>query len=125
MIGDAIETWFAQPQNAALAAKLRARQVSPSEPEERPSEGPLAGKRVCVTGKLTRPRSEIQRMIEQAGGQFVNTVGKSTDYLVAGADVGKTKLTAARKAGVVVIDEPGLDALIAGQLPEPVAPEPD
>ncbi len=123
VIGDAIEAWFAQPQNAALVAKLRARGVAPAEPEERIGVGPLAGKRLCVTGKLTRPRSEIQQMIEQAGGQFVTTVGKSTDYLVAGADVGKTKLTAAKKAGVIVIDEPGLDALIAGQSPEPVIPE--
>ena len=67
-----------------------------------------------MTGKLARPRSEIQRLIEEAGGLFVTSVGKSTDYLVAGADVGKTKLTAAKKAGVTVIDEPGLDALDRG-----------
>ena len=60
-----------------------------------------------MTGKLARARSEIQRLIEEAGGLFVTSVGKSTDYLVAGADVGKAKLTAAKKAGVVVIDEAG------------------
>jgi DNA ligase (NAD+) len=124
VIGDAIEAWFAQPQNAALVAKLRARGVEPAEPEERAVEGPLAGKRLCVTGKLQRPRSEIQRMVEEAGGLFVTSVGKSTDYLVAGADVGKTKLTAAKKAGVTVIDEAGLDALIAGAEPTPVPTEP-
>jgi DNA ligase (NAD+) len=118
VIGDAIERWFAQPASARLVAKLRARGVAPSEPDDRRgSEGPLAGKRVCVTGKLSRPRSEAQRQIEAAGGTFVTAVGKSTDYLVAGADVGKAKLTAAKKTGVVVIDEAGLDVLLAGGVP--------
>jgi DNA ligase (NAD+) len=119
VIGDAIERWFAQPANARLAVKLRERGVAPSEPDDRRAgEGPLAGKRVCVTGKLSRPRSEAQRLIEAAGGVFVTAVGKSTHYLVAGADVGKAKLTAAKKAGVVVIDEAGLDTLLAGGAPE-------
>jgi DNA ligase (NAD+) len=125
VIGDAIERWFAQPPNARLVAKLRERGVSPSEPDDRKAgQGPLAGKRICVTGKLTRARSEAQRQIEEAGGTFVTAVGKSTHYLVAGADVGKAKLTAARKAGVVVIDEAGLDALLAGREPTPTQPAP-
>jgi DNA ligase (NAD+) len=120
VIGDAIERWFAQPQNARLVARLRERGVAPGEPDDRKERtGPLAGKRICVTGKLTRARSEIQRLIEEAGGVFVTAVGKSTDYLVAGADVGKAKLTAAKKAGVVVIDEPGLEALLTGAPPPP------
>ncbi len=120
VIGDAIERWFAQPPSARLVARLRERGVSPSEPDDgKTGEGPLAGKRICVTGKLARARSEAQRQIEEAGGTFVTAVGKSTDYLVAGADVGKAKLTAAKKAGVVVIDEAGLDVLLAGGTPAP------
>jgi DNA ligase (NAD+) len=114
VIADAVAAWFADPDNARLIARLRARGVEPHEPEERASgTGPLAGKRLCVTGKLSRPRSEIQQIIEAAGGLFVASVGKSTDYLVAGADVGKSKLDAAKKAGTQVIDEDGLAALIA------------
>jgi BRCT domain type II-containing protein len=41
-------------------------------------------------------------------------VTKKTSYLVAGADTGKAKLEAATKHGVPVIDEAGLDALLAG-----------
>jgi DNA ligase (NAD+) len=120
VIGEALAVWFADPQNAALVAKLRARGVSPREPDDkRPGDGPLAGKKFCVTGKLTRARSTIQKLIEDAGGMFVASVGKSTDYLVAGADVGKTKLDAAKKAGTQVIDEAALDLMIQGSaLPE-------
>ena len=115
VIADAVAAWFAEPDNARLISRLRARGVEPHEPEERPrGTGPLAGKRLCVTGKLARPRSEVQHMIEEAGGLFVASVGKSTDYLVAGADVGKAKLDAAKKAGTEVIDEATLEAMIRG-----------
>jgi len=77
--------------------------------------GPLAGKKVCVTGKLSRPRSDIQAEIEAAGGRFVASVGKSTDILVAGADVGKAKLDSARKLGTLIVDEDGLARILRGE----------
>ena len=110
VIADAVDAWFANPEDARLVEKLRARGIAPAEPEEKATgAGPLGGKRFCVTGKLSRPRSEIQRLIEEAGGVFVSSVGKSTNYLVAGADVGKAKLDGARKVGTAVIDEAVLD----------------
>jgi DNA ligase (NAD+) len=115
VIGQAVGEWFADPDNARVIAKLRARGVAPVEPQAKPAgAGPLGGKKFCVTGKMSRARSDVQRMIEEAGGLFVASVGKSTDYLVAGADVGKTKLEAARKAGTTVIDEGALEKMIAG-----------
>jgi NAD-dependent DNA ligase len=39
-------------------------------------------------------------------------VSKKTTYLVAGADTGKTKLEAAQKHGVTVIDEVELEKLL-------------
>lgn len=116
VIADAVEAWLAEPANVALVDKLRARGVSPSEPSERRlAPGPLAGKRVCVTGTLSRPRSVVQKAIEDAGGKFVTSVGKTTDLLVAGGDVGKSKLDAARKHGVRVIDEADLGRILSSQ----------
>ena len=115
IIGDAVDAWFCHPDNQTLVQKLRARGIAPTEPSgPARREGPLGGKKFCVTGKLTRARSELQRMIEAAGGVFVTSVGKSTDYLLAGADVGKTKLEAARKAGTTIIDEAAFEAMVAG-----------
>lgn len=112
VIADAVERWWAEPQNNQLVAKLKLHGVTPIEPEERRIEGPLSGKRVCVTGTLARPRAEIQQTIEAAGGTFATSVGKTTDILVIGADVGKTKLDAAKKFGTLVVDEAGLQDLI-------------
>jgi len=124
VIGEAVRAYVADPDNARLLARLRERGVSPVEPVARVvTTGPLAGKRVCVTGKLSRPRSEIQAEIEAAGGRFVSSVGKSTDILVAGADVGKAKLDSARKLGTTVLDEEGLARVLRGEPEAPPAPD--
>jgi DNA ligase (NAD+) len=115
VIAEAMRAFVTDPDNARLLARLRERGVSPVEPVARAAtSGVLAGKKVCVTGKLSRPRSEIQAEIEAAGGQFVSSVGKSTDLLVIGADVGKAKLDAARKVGTQIIDEAELARVLAG-----------
>jgi len=116
VIADALAAYMDDEVNARLLARLRERGVSPTEPlPRRVGDGPLAGKRICVTGKLLRPRSDIQRDIESAGGQFVTSVGKNTDILIAGADVGKSKLESARKLGTRVVDEDGLARLLRGE----------
>jgi DNA ligase (NAD+) len=118
VIAEAMRAYVADPAQARLLARLRERGVSPTEPVARvATTGVLAGKKVCVTGKLSRPRSEIQAEIEAAGGQFVTSVGKSTDILVAGADVGKAKLDAARKLGTQIFDEAELARILAAPAP--------
>ena len=84
-----------------------------------PSEGPLVGKTVVLTGtlpNLTRP--DATALIEAAGGKVTGSVSKNTDYLVAGADPG-TKLTKAQELGTEILDEPGLLELTGA--PEPAA----
>jgi DNA ligase (NAD+) len=76
--------------------------------------GPLAGKTLVVTGTLSAPRADVQKRIEAAGGKVAGSVSKKTSYLVAGADTGKSKLEAAHKHGVAVIDEVELEKLLGG-----------
>ncbi|MGZ3428979.1 MAG: NAD-dependent DNA ligase LigA, partial [Polyangia bacterium] len=61
----AVSDFFADERHRAVLRKLMARGVSPSEPKI-VREGPLGGVRVCVTGTLSRPRSDIQAAIEAA-----------------------------------------------------------
>jgi DNA ligase (NAD+) len=114
----AVSDFFADERHRAVLEKLMARGVSPSEPKPTHS-GPLAGVRLCVTGTLSRGRGEVQAAIEAAGGVFDKTVKKGTTYLVAGADVGATKLKDAQKKGVRVIDEAALERLLRGETLDP------
>ena len=78
----------------------------------RSSEGPLAGKRVVITGTLSRPRDHFIERLEAAGGTFTSSVSKNTDYVLAGEEAG-SKLERARDLGVPVIDEAGFDELLS------------
>src|SRR3712207_7962319 len=49
--------------------------------EIRASEGPLAGKRVVITGVLSKPRDHFIERLEGAGGAFTSSVSKNTDYV--------------------------------------------
>jgi DNA ligase (NAD+) len=109
-----VSRFFAEPRNRAVLEKLMARGVSPVEPRVERT-GPLAGVRICVTGTLSKPRGEVQAAIEAAGGTFEKSVKKGTQYLVAGADVGATKLKDAEKKGTRVIDEAALEKLLRGE----------
>jgi len=114
IIARAVDRFLRDPHVATVLDKLLERGIDPAEPVVETSAGPLAGKTLVVTGTLSSPRSEIQARIEAAGGKVAGSVSKKTTYLVAGADTGKTKLEAAQKNGVQVIDEAELEKLLSG-----------
>ncbi len=115
VIAVAVDRFLRDPHAQLVLDKLAARGLDPEEPvAARATEGPLVGKTLVVTGTLSRPRAEVQARIEAAGGKIVGSVSKKTHYLVAGADTGKTKLEAAEKHGVPVLDEAALEALLNG-----------
>ncbi|MFB7864842.1 NAD-dependent DNA ligase LigA [Streptomyces sp. NPDC056069] len=102
---------------APVIDKLIAAGVNMSEPE-RPgvatpvvAEGPLAGRTVVVTGRMTGRlegygRTQMNELIERAGGRAGSSVNAKTTYLVAASSPsGKpsSKATAALKLGVEVL----------------------
>ena len=77
-----------------------------------PSEGPLAGKTLVLTGTLPDlTREQATERIQAAGGRVTSAVSKKTSYLVAGESAG-SKLEKARRLHVPVLDEEGLLALL-------------
>jgi DNA ligase (NAD+) len=77
-----------------------------------PSGGPFAGKRVVITGTLSRPRGYFVERLEEAGGTFTSSVSKNTDYVLAGEEAG-SKLERANALGVPVLDEPAFEELLS------------
>jgi DNA ligase (NAD+) len=66
----------------------------------------LLGKVFVITGTLSKPRSEIESLIKQAGGSVSSSVTTKTSYLVCDAgDSNSTKSRRARELRVPIIDE--------------------
>jgi DNA ligase (NAD+) len=77
-----------------------------------PSQGPLAGMTLVLTGTLPDwTREYATERIHAAGGRVTSAVSKKTDYLVAGESAG-SKLEKARRLHVPVLDEDGLRRLL-------------
>jgi DNA ligase (NAD+) len=96
----------------ALIDDLRELGLRFAEDGPAPSEGPLAGKTIVLTGTLPElSREQATERIMAAGGRVTSTVSKKTDYLLAGASPG-SKLQKAERLGVAVLDEAALRGLL-------------
>lgn len=74
---------------------------------------PLTGLNFVVTGVFDAGRKHIEEMIPQYGGSLKSAVSKKTHYLVAGQDVGRTKIDKAAACGTKVISEKEFFELIS------------
>ncbi len=112
--------YFCSDAGQQVAATLSGLGINPATPGytegRQVAEGPLAGKTFVLTGALSRPRPEFERLIAAAGGKATGSVTKKTDYLVAG-EGGGSKRDKAAKLGVPIIDESTLLQLMEGGQP--------
>ncbi len=103
-----IRTQLHDERMLALIEDLRERGLCFEEEGPPPSEGPLAGKTLVLTGTLPDfSREEATERILAAGGRVTGSVSKKTDFVVAGETPG-SKLEKAQRLGVTVLDEAGL-----------------
>ncbi|QOD83500.1 NAD-dependent DNA ligase LigA [Chromobacterium haemolyticum] len=97
----------------ALAALVD--EILAALPAQATAAGVLEGKTLVLTGTLpTLSRDQAKELIEAAGGKVSGSVSKKTHYVVAGAEAG-SKLAKAEELGVAILDEAGLQALLAGE----------
>ncbi|CUA99039.1 NAD-dependent DNA ligase LigA [Thiomonas bhubaneswarensis] len=114
-VAQSIRTFFDQPHNREVVEQLRACGVHWDETApDVDAPKPLSGKTLVLTGTLpTLSREQAKALIEAAGGKVAGSVSKKTDFVVAGAEAG-SKLAKAEELGVTVLDEAGLQSLLAG-----------
>ena len=110
VVAESVAAWFADDDNLAMLDKFNSLGVKPYFEMK---EGKLAGLNFVVTGALeTMGRDEAAEKIRSLGGTFQTSVGKDTDYLVAGGKVGGSKLKKAEQYGTKVINEKELLELL-------------
>jgi DNA ligase (NAD+) len=109
-----IRAQLADERMRSLIDDLRGQGLRFHEEGPPPSQGPLAGMTLVLTGSLPEwSREQATERIAAAGGRVTGSVSKKTDYLVAGESPG-SKLEKAERLGVKVLDEAGLRKLVEG-----------
>ncbi len=104
IVAESILAFFADEDNLALLDRLKELGVEPVYQDT--SGGKLNGLSFVVTGTLdSMGRDVAAEKIRALGGEFHSSVVKTTNYLVAGHNTGKSKLEKAAKYGTEVIDE--------------------
>jgi DNA ligase (NAD+) len=117
IVGQQIHEQLQDDAMRSLIEDLRLLGLRLEEEGPPPGEGPLAGKAVVLTGTLpTLTREQATERILAAGGRVTSAVSRRTDYVVAGEAAG-SKLEKAERLSVPVLDEAGLEALLAGEAP--------
>lgn len=107
-IAQSLVDWFAVPQNRALVERLRAvgLQFELSEAQLAGTSDKLAGLSIIISGTFEKhSREELKAMIEQHGGKNVGSISKNTSYMLAGENVGPSKLEKVQKLGIPIISE--------------------
>ncbi len=108
-----VAEWFADEDNRRLVEELRTLGLTLSAGEaEKPVEGPLTGRQYVITGTLEGfSREEAKDALEALGAKVSDSVSKKTAGVIVGENPG-TKVAKAQKAGVPVLGEADLRALL-------------
>lgn len=114
VMADEIVSFFADEHNAAALDKLLEQiHVRNAETTAPVADGPLAGKKVVLTGTLSKyTRDTARDILERMGATVTGSVSAKTDIVLAGADAG-SKLTKAEQLGIAVWDENTFEKIIA------------
>ena len=126
-IAASVVEWFTVDWHAEIVAKWRAAGVQLETPGFDPSAAAsrvLAGVTVVITGTLPGlSRDEAAEAVRAAGGKVSSSVSKKTNFVVAGENAG-SKYDKAVELGVRILDEAGLQTLLADG-PDALPPAPD
>ena len=100
-----IVDFFGDERVRGIIRRMQEAGVNPVFGQKAQKESPFTGKKVVLTGTLTKyTRKEASDIIESLGGEVASSVSKATDYVLAGESAG-SKLAKAQALGVAVINE--------------------
>ncbi|HWG55414.1 MAG TPA: NAD-dependent DNA ligase LigA [Gaiellaceae bacterium] len=120
---ESIVEWLSDEQNRTLVQELRELGLTfEVGAAERPVEGPLTGSQYVITGTLKDfTREQAAAALAALGAKVSDNVSKKTTGVFVGESPG-SKVAKAEKAGVPLLTEDDLKALVGDAPPAAVAP---
>ena len=111
-IGDVIAAsvigYFSNPVNQEIVERLRSYGVrmSLSEEQLQSASDVLSGKSIVISGVFVHhSRDEYKVLIERHGGKNVGSISGKTSFILAGDNMGPSKLQKAEKLGIPIVTE--------------------
>lgn len=112
-IGDAIANsviaYFSDQRNIEFVERLRSAGVAMSVSDNKMSDAGsnvLEGQSIVISGVFSHhSRDEYKELIELHGGKNVSSISSKTSFILAGENMGPSKLQKAEKLGVRIINE--------------------
>jgi len=118
-IADSVLAYFADPDHQHEVQRLKASGLQMQVAATRPAlvSNVLANKSFVVSGVFKNyEREQLHNLIEQNGGRLLSGVSAKLDYLLAGENMGPSKLEKAQRLGVKIITEEQFERLLAGSV---------
>jgi DNA ligase (NAD+) len=106
-IAESVIDWFAKPEHQQLVERLRAHGLKMQmEAQHEVLSKVLDGKIIVVSGVFERySRDEIQKLIEQHGGRNASSISAKTSFVLAGENMGPSKLEKAKQLNIPLLSE--------------------
>ena len=108
IIAEKVVAYFQNQENRDIVERLRSYglQMSLSEQQLSQHGNTFDGQSIVISGVFTHhSRDEYKQIIEQHGGKNVGSISSKTSFILAGENMGPSKLAKAEKLGVRIISE--------------------
>ena len=111
-----IVDYFRNPKNIEIIDRLISYglQMQLSEQQQTQQSTLLEGKSIVISGVFTHHcRDEYKEIIEQNGAKNVGSISSKTSFILAGDNMGPSKLEKAQKLGIQIINEDEFLAMLS------------
>ena len=108
VMAKSIITYFHDAKNLEIIERLRdyGLQMELSEAQTAATSDKLAGQSIVISGVFAHhSRDEYKAIIEQNGGKNVGSISSKTSFILAGENMGPSKLQKAEKLGIKIMSE--------------------
>ena len=118
VMANSIISWFHNEDNRQLLQRLKnyGLQMSLSDEQLSAQSDRLAGQSVVISGVFQHhSRDEYKALIEQHGGKNVGSISKKTSFILAGENMGPSKLEKAGRLGIRIVNEEEFLAMLSDE----------
>lgn len=108
VIAQSIKAYFSNEKNVEIVSQLEAMgvQMAIKEDKTKPTSTLLQDLSIVISGVFTHhSRDEYKAIIEQHGGKNVGSISSKTSFILAGDNMGPSKLQKAEKLGIKIVNE--------------------